>query len=178
MDKNRQRNRVLKRRKLAKERKNIYALPSYKAAYDCYKECRFRFRTVNKDCRAIAHEVLQNLLNIMVDIELAYWQVKSKSILTDTYRNVLKTTIIIRSMHDMGELSTHHYSIISQYTSALSKQMGNWNKFYNKKLDKNEIEETEDVSAIFLQDDDTVEKDEDRDDAYNCNGDRRNAVDS
>lgn len=132
MNKNRQRNKVVHRRQLQKERKVCHALPVYKAAYDLYKSCRFRFRTVSKGCKPAAHEVLQNLLDIMVDIELVFWQVEQKNILTMTYRNVLKTIVIIRAMHDMGELSTQHYSVISQNAAVLSKNMNNWNNFYNK----------------------------------------------
>lgn len=135
MDKNRQRNKVARRKQLRKERKECHTLPVYKAAYDLYKACRFRFKTVSKDCKPVAHEVLQKLLNIMVDIELVYWQVEQKNILTMTYRNVLKTIVIIRAMHDMGELSTQHYSVISQNAAVLSKNMSNWNNFYNKVME-------------------------------------------
>ena len=153
MDKNRQRNRVMKRRKMSKERKNMHSLPAYKAAYELFKECRFRFRTVSKNCKGIAHDVLEKLLDVMVDIELVYWQVEDKKRLAETYRTVLKVIIIIRSMHDAGELSTQHYSVISQYSAELSKHMGNWNKTYNKNTMIEEKEETEE-------------------------GDRQNAVDS
>lgn len=133
-DKNKQRNRILQRKALRKERKDLHTLPVYKAAYDTYKECRFRFRTVSKDAKTTAHEVLSYLLDIMVDIELVYWQVQDKDILGDTYRKVLKVIIIIRAMHDIGELSTQHYSIISRYSAVLSKNMGNWNNYYNSHI--------------------------------------------
>lgn len=133
-DKNKQRNRILQRKALRKERKDLHTLPVYKAAYDTYKECRFRFRTVSKDAKTTAHEVLTYLLDIMVDIELVYWQVQDKEILGDTYRKVLKVIIIIRAMHDIGELSTQHYSIISRYSAVLSKNMGNWNNYYNSHI--------------------------------------------
>lgn len=133
-DKNKQRNRILQRKALRKERKDLHTLPVYKAAYDTYKECRFRFRTVSKDAKTTVHEVLSYLLDIMVDIELVYWQVQDKEILGDTYRKVLKVIIIIRAMHDIGELSTQHYSIISRYSAVLSKNMGNWNNYYNSHI--------------------------------------------
>lgn len=133
-DKNKQRNRILQRKALRKERKDLHTLPVYKAAYDTYKECRFRFRTVSKDAKGTTHEVLSYLLDIMVDIELVYWQVQDKEILGDTYRKVLKVIIIIRAMHDIGELSTQHYSIISRYSAVLSKNMGNWNNYYNSHI--------------------------------------------
>ena len=133
-DKNKQRNRILQRKALRKERKDLHTLPVYKAAYDTYKECRFRFRTVSKDAKATAHEVLTYLLDIMVDIELVYWQVQDKEILGDTYRKVLKVIIIIRAMHDVGVLSTQHYSLISRYSAVLSKNMGNWNNYYNSHI--------------------------------------------
>ena len=133
-DKNKQRNRILQRKALRKERKDLHTLPVYKAAYDTYKECRFRFRTVSKDAKTTAHEVLSYLLDIMVDIELVYWQIQDKEILGDTYRKVLKVIIIIRAMHDIGELSTQHYSIISRYSAVLSKNMGNWNNYYNSHI--------------------------------------------
>ena len=133
-DKNKQRNRILQRKALRKERKDLHTLPVYKATYDTYKECRFRFRTVSKEAKGTAHEVLSYLLDIMVDIELVYWQVQDKEILGDTYRKVLKVIIIIRAMHDIGELSTQHYSIISRYSAVLSKNMGNWNNYYNSHI--------------------------------------------
>lgn len=140
-DKNKQRNRVMKRKALRKERKNLHILPVYKAAYDCYKECRFRFRTVSKNSKGTAHEVLSFLLDIMVDIELVYWQVEKKDILVETYRKVLKVIVIIRAMHDTGELSTQHYSVISRYSAELSKNMGNWSNYYNANMNMEETEE-------------------------------------
>ena len=146
-DKNKQRNRILQRKALRKERKDLHTLPVYKAAYDTYKECRFRFRTVNKDAKATAHEVLTYLLDIMVDIELVYWQVQDKEILGDTYRKVLKVIIIIRAMHDIGELSTQHYSIISRYSAVLSKNMGNWNNYYNNHIKEETDAEDRQITA-------------------------------
>ena len=121
----------MQRKELRKERKDLHTLPVYKAAYDTYKECRFRFRTVCKDAKATAHEVLTYLLDIIVDIEQVYWQVQEKEVLADTYRKVLKVIIIIRAMHDVGELSTQHYCIISRYSAVLLKNMGSWNNYYN-----------------------------------------------
>ena len=126
------------RRQLRKQKHNMHDLPVYKAAYDCYKECRFRFRTVTKDCKATAHEVLRNLLEIMVDIELVYWQVEPRERLAETYRLVLKTLVILRAMHDAGELSTQHFCVISKYSADLSKNMGNWNVYYNNKTNMEE----------------------------------------
>ena len=107
----------------------------------------FRFRTVNKDAKATAHEVLTYLLDIMVDIELVYWQVQDKEILGDTYRKVLKVIIIIRAMHDIGELSTQHYSIISRYSAVLSKNMGNWNNYYNNHIKEETDAEDRQITA-------------------------------
>lgn len=110
----------------------VFALPVYKAAYDSYKECRFRFRNVAGDGKAIAREVTGNLKRIMVNIELVHWQVKPTSILPDTFVLVLETVIVIRAMKDYGDLSTKDYAIISKYTSELSKNMRVWSDFYNK----------------------------------------------
>jgi hypothetical protein len=113
------------------KKNGVFALPVYKAAYDSYKECRFRFRNVAGDGKAIAREVTGNLKRIMVNIELVHWQVKPTSILPDTFALVLETIIIIRAMKDFGDLSTKDYAIISKYTSELSKNMRVWSDFYN-----------------------------------------------
>ncbi len=113
------------------KKNGVFALPVYKAAYDSYKECRFRFRNVSGDGKAIAREVTGNLKRIMVNIELVHWQVKPTSILPDTFALVLETIIIIRAMKDFGDLSTKDYAIISKYTSELSKNMRVWSDFYN-----------------------------------------------
>ena len=121
-----------KRRKPRQPKKDgVFALPVYKAAFDSYKECRFRFRKVSGDGKAIAREVTGNLKRIMVDIELVYWQVKPKSILPDTFALVLETIVIIRAMKDFGDLSTKDFAIISEYTAKLSKNMRVWSEFHN-----------------------------------------------
>lgn len=128
-----------KRKKPRTGKKNgVFALPVYKAAYDSYKECRFRFRKVSSDGKYIAREVTANLKRIMVDIELVYWQVKPKSILPDTFALVLETMITIRAMKDFGDLSTKDFGIISQYTANLSKNMRVWSDFHNASIAGNE----------------------------------------
>lgn len=128
-----------KRRKPRQAKKNgVFALPVYKAAYDSYKECRFRFRKVPSDGKAIGREVTSNLKRIMVDIELVYWQVKPKTILPDTFALVLETMITIRAMKDFGDLSTKDFGIISQYTANLSKNMRVWSDFHNSSIAGNE----------------------------------------
>lgn len=134
-----------KRKKKKKPRKKktdgVFVLPVYKAAFDSYKECRFRFRKVSGDGKAIAREVTANLKRIMVDIELVYWQVKPKSILPDTFALVLETIIVIRAMKDFGDLSTKDYGIISQYTSKLSVNMRIWSEFHNTSDDNKNPQE-------------------------------------
>ncbi len=43
-------------------------IPAFKAAYDCYKECQFRFRNVPIDSKPIAREIKAKLMRIMVCI--------------------------------------------------------------------------------------------------------------
>lgn len=114
------------------QKKNgVFTLPVYKAAYDAYKECMFRFRKVPGDGKAIAREVTGNLKRIMVDIELVHWQVRPKTILPATFDLVLETIITIRAMKDFGDLSTKDFAIISQYTAELSRNMRVWSDFHN-----------------------------------------------
>lgn len=121
-----------RKRKPRQEKKGgVFALPVYKAAYDSYKECMFRFRKVPGDGKAIAREVTSNLKRIMVDIELVYWQAKPKSVLPDTFALVLETLVTIRAMKDFGDLSTKDFGIISQYTASLSKNMRVWSEHHN-----------------------------------------------
>ncbi len=121
-----------KKRKPRQPKKDgVFTLPVYKAAFDSYKECRFRFRKVSGDGKTICREVTGNLKRIMVDIELVYWQIKPKSILPDTFALVLETIIDIRAMKDFGDLSTKDFGIISEYTAKLSKNMRVWSEFHN-----------------------------------------------
>lgn len=120
-----------KRKPRVAKKDGVYALPVYKAAFDSYKECRFRFRKVSSDGRDIAREVTGNLKQIMVDIELVYWQIKPKTILPKTFELVLETIVIIRAMKDFGDLSTKDFAVISQYTSKLSKNMRIWSEYHN-----------------------------------------------
>ena len=125
-----------KKKKKRKPKKNgVFILPVYKAAYDSYKECQFRFRKVSGDGKAIAREVTSNLKRIMVDIELVYWQVKPKSILPETFSLVMETVIIIRAMKDFGDLSTKDFGIISKYTSQLSTNMRIWSEHHQAQAD-------------------------------------------
>ena len=47
-------------------------IPAFKAAYDCYKECQFRFRNVPIDSKPIAREVKEKLMPTMNTIEKSY----------------------------------------------------------------------------------------------------------
>lgn len=132
-----------KHRRMRRPRKKngVMALPVYKATFDTYKECRFRFRKCTKDTKEICREVTGNLKRIMVNIELFHWQVKPKSILADTLELVVETIVIIRSMKDFGEINTKDFSIICQYSSQMLYNMMKWNKHYNASVRRAEQKE-------------------------------------
>lgn len=128
---NKEKKKAQKSAKQIKKYNGVFALPVYLAAYRCMMECRFRFRNIPQSCRYIARDIECRLLEIMADISMVYWNVQPYTSLIDTYRNVLKTEIQIRSLRDSRIISARDFGCICQYSAAMVTNMVKWSNRYN-----------------------------------------------
>lgn len=120
-----------KKNQRPKKRGGVWALPAYKATYDTYRECQFRFRKCNQDTKPLCREVTGNLKRMMVNIELYHWQVKPKEILAPTLELAIESIVIIRALKDFKEISSKDFAIICRHSSLMMRHMMKWNKHYN-----------------------------------------------
>lgn len=108
-------------------------IPAYKAAYDCYKECQFRFRGVPVDSRPEAREVKAKLLRTMVCIAHARLNIKVLESLQEAVDLALEVQIIIRVLVDINAITKKDFSIITKFSESLLRQMIGWAAAENKK---------------------------------------------
>ena len=108
-------------------------IPAYKAAYDCYKECQFRFRSVPVDSRPEAREVKAKLLRTMVCIAHARLNIKVLESLQEALDLALEVRIIIRVLVDINAITKKDFSIITKFSESLLRQMIGWAAAENKK---------------------------------------------
>lgn len=128
---NKTKKKAKKSAKQIKKYNGVFALPVYLAAYRCLMECRFRFRNVPQSCRYVARDIEGRLLEIMADISMVYWNIQPYSSLINTYKNVLRTEVQIRSMRDSRTISARDFGCICQYTAAMVTNMVKWSNRYN-----------------------------------------------
>lgn len=117
--------------KQIKKYNGVFALPVYLATYRCMMECRFRFRNTPRSARYIAREIEARLIDIMADISMVYWNVQPYSALVETYKEVLRVEVMIRSLRDSRIISAKDFGCICQYTAAMVVNMVKWSNKYN-----------------------------------------------
>lgn len=117
--------------KQIKKYNGVFALPVYLATYRCMMECRFRFRNTPRSSRYIAREIEARLIDIMADISMVYWNVQPYTSLVDTYKEVLRVEVMIRSLRDSRIISAKDFGCICQYTASMVVNMVKWSNKYN-----------------------------------------------
>lgn len=113
------------------KRQGVFMLPVYMATYNCYNECRFRFRTLPAYARGCGQDILERLLDICADIQMVHWQMTPHDRLPETYRGMLKVLILIRSLRDTRVITAHDFGCICRYTGAMARHMMQWSNAYN-----------------------------------------------
>lgn len=108
-------------------------IPAFKAAYDCYKECQFRFRNVPSDSKQIAREVKTKLMRIMVCIAHARLNIKVLESLQEATDLSLETQITIRVLVETHAISIKDFAHVTQYSENLVRQMVGWSTAEEKK---------------------------------------------
>ena len=101
-------------------------IPAFKAAYDCYKECQFRFRNVPIDSKPIAREVKAKLMRIMVCIAHARLNVHVLESLREAMDLALEVQITIRVLVETNAITKKDFANIAKYSDNLVRQMVGW----------------------------------------------------
>ena len=108
-------------------------IPAFKAAYDCYKECQFRFRNVPADAKSLARAVKTRLLRVMVCIAHARLNIRVLPSLSEAVDFSLETQVILRVLVDTNALSKKDFANITKYSENLVRQMVGWSVSEEKK---------------------------------------------
>lgn len=108
-------------------------IPAFKAAYDCYKECQFRFRNVPIDSKPITREVKAKLMRTMVCIAHARLNVHVLESLREAMDLALEVQITIRVLVETNAITKKDFANIAKYSDNLVRQMVGWAASEDKK---------------------------------------------
>ena len=118
-------------------------IPAFKVAYDCYKECQFRFRNVPVDAKPIAKEIKSKLIRIMVCVAHARLNIKVIESLREATDLAIEIQISIRVLVETNAITKKDFAIISQYSENLARQLVAWSN--------SEETKTQQVPDLFTQ---------------------------
>lgn len=108
-------------------------IPAYKAAYDFYKECQFRFRNVPVSARPIAREVKTKIMRILVCIVHARLNINVLDSLREAVDLSIETQIMLRVLVETNSLTKKDFAQVSRYSDSLVRQMVGWSTSEEKK---------------------------------------------
>ena len=108
-------------------------IPAFKAAYDCYKECQFRFRNVPIDSKPTAREVKEKLMRTMVCIAHARLNIHVLESLQQAMDLALEIQITIRVLVETNAITKKDFANITKYSENLVRQMVGWAASEEKK---------------------------------------------
>ena len=108
-------------------------IPAFKAAYDCYKECQFRFRNVPIDSKPVAREIKAKLMRTMVCIAHARLNIHVLESLREAVDLALEVQITIRVLVETNAITKKDFANITKYSENLVRQMVGWAASEEKK---------------------------------------------
>ena len=103
-------------------------IPAFKAAFDFYKECQFRFRNVPNDAKPTAREVKTKVMRVMVLIAHARLNIRVRESLQE-----IEAQITLRVLVETSAITHKDFSNISKYSDNLVRQMVGWSTSEEKK---------------------------------------------
>ena len=98
-------------------------IPAFKAAFDFYKECQFRFRNVPVDAKPTAREVKTKVMRVMVLIAHARLNIRVRESLQEAVFLAIEAQITLRVLVETNAL-TKRISPTSHNT--LTTSSGRW----------------------------------------------------
>lgn len=108
-------------------------VPAFKAAYDFYKECQFRFRNVPIDAKPVAREIKAKVMRVMVCIAHARLNIRVLDSLREAVDLAIETQITLRVLVETNSLTKKDFANVSKYSDALVRQMVGWSTSEEKK---------------------------------------------
>lgn len=109
-------------------------IPAFKAAFDFYKECQFRFRNVPNDAKPTAREVKSKVMRVMVLIAHARLNIRVRESLQEAVFLAIEAQITLRVLVETNAITHQDFSNISKYSDNLVRQMVGWSTSEEKKL--------------------------------------------
>lgn len=111
-------------------------IPAFKAAFDFYKECQFRFRNVPNDAKPTAREVKSKVMRVMVLIAHARMNIRVRESLQEAVFLAIEAQITLRVLVETNSLTHQDFSNISKYSDNLVRQMVGWSTSEEKKAEQ------------------------------------------
>ncbi len=108
-------------------------IPAFKAAFDFYKECQFRFRNVPNDAKPTAREVKSKVMRVMVLIAHARLNIRVRESLQEAVFLAIEAQITLRVLVETNAITHQDFSNISKYSDNLVRQMVGWSTSEEKK---------------------------------------------
>ena len=108
-------------------------IPAFKAAFDFYKECQFRFRNVPNDAKPTAREVKSKVMRVMVLIAHARLNIRVRESLQEAVFLAIEARITLRVLVETSSITHKDFSNISKYSDNLVRQMVGWSTSEEKK---------------------------------------------
>lgn len=106
-------------------------IPVFKTAYDCLKECSYRFRNVPKIYKFLSKDICQKLLRLIVCIAHAKLNLESHKALQEATDLAFEIQLSIRVLENVKAITIKDYAILSHLTDSLVRQMLGWAKSEN-----------------------------------------------
>ena len=126
-------------------------IPAFKVAYDCYKECQFRFRNVPVDSKQIARGVKESLMRIMVCVARARLNIRVLESLREAVDLAIEVQITLRVLVEINAITNKDFANISKYSENLTRQMVGWANSEEQK-DKEIMDSEEKKSTVGMPD--------------------------
>lgn len=108
-------------------------IPAFKAAFDFYKECQFRFRNVPNDAKPTAREVKTKVMRVMVLIAHARLNIRVRESLQEAVFLAIEAQITLRVLVETSAITHKDFSNISKHSDNLVRQMVGWSTSEEKK---------------------------------------------
>lgn len=108
-------------------------IPAFKAAYDFYKECQFRFRNIPVDAKPVARDIKAKVMQVMVCIAHARLNIRVLESLREAVDLAIEAQITLRVLVETNSLTKKDFANVSKYSDNLVRQMVGWSTSEEKK---------------------------------------------
>jgi hypothetical protein len=108
-------------------------IPAFKAAYDFYKECQFRFRNVPTEAKPVSRDIKAKVMRVMVCIAHARLNIRVLESLREAVDLAIEAQITLRVLVETNSLTKKDFANVSKYSDNLVRQMVGWSTSEERK---------------------------------------------